>query len=130
MYSFVALLMLMGLTNVISTLSTNVLMRSQEFAVLKSIGMTSESLKKMLKYESAMCSIKALLYGVPIGIAMTVVINLPIRKMFPIAYHFPWIAILLCILAVSLITWSITVYAAHKLKSQNIIETIRAESGR
>lgn len=130
MYSFVALLMLMGLTNVISTLSTNVLMRSREFAVLKSIGMTSESLKKMLKYESAMCSIKALLYGVPIGIAMTVVINLPIRKMFPIAYHFPWIAILLCILAVSLITWSITVYAAHKLKSQNIIETIRAESGR
>lgn len=130
MYSFVVLLMLIGLTNVISALSTNVLMRAREFAVLKSIGMTSEGLKKMLKYESVMCSMKALMYGLPIGIVMTFLINLPIRMIFPIPYKFPLAAIVLCVLAVLLITWGIMKYAAHKLKDQNIIETIRAESGR
>lgn len=130
MYSFVALLMLIGLTNVISTLSTNVLMRGREFAVLKSVGMTSEGLKKMLKYESIMCSVKALLYGVPIGVALTFLINLPVRKMFPIPYELPWVAVLICVTAVFLLTWTITRYATHKLRGQNIIETIRAESGR
>ncbi len=130
MYSFVVLLMLIGLTNVISTLSTNVLMRSREFAVLKSVGMTPESLKRMLNYESILCSIKALLYGLPIGIAVTYFINLPIKSMFPIPYKMPWLAILLCVLVVFFITWSTTRYAAHKLDNQNIIETIRSESGR
>lgn len=130
MYSFVVLLMLIGLMNVISTLSTNVMMRAREFAVLKSVGMTPESLKRMLNFESILCSIKALLYGIPIGIAVTVFINLPIRLMFPIPYEIPMSALLLCVLAVFLITWSTTRYAAHKLKHQNIIETIRSESGR
>lgn len=92
--------------------------------------MTSEGLKKMLKYESVMCSMKALMYGLPIGIVMTFLINLPISMIFPIPYKFPLAAIVLCVLAVLLITWGIMKYAAHKLKDQNIIETIRAESGR
>lgn len=130
MYSFAALLMLIGLTNVISTLSTNVLMRSREFAVLKSVGMTPESLKKMLNYESILCSAKALLYGMPVGIAVSVLISIPIRMMFPVSYEIPWIPLLLCVCAVFLITWGTTRYAAHKIKNQNIIETIRSESGR
>lgn len=130
MYCFVVLLMLIGLTNVISTLSTNVMMRSREFAVLKSVGMTPESLKRMLNFESILCSLKALLYGLPIGIAVTCLINLPIRLMFPIPYRMPWLATCLCVTAVFLITWSTTRYAAHRLEKQNLIETIRAESGK
>lgn len=130
MYSFVALLMLIGLTNVISTLSTNVLMRAREFAVLKSVGMTTDGLRRMLKYESMLCTMKALLYGVPIGILVTVLINLPIRSMFPISYQLPWMSLLLCVIMVFLITWGTIMYAAHRLEQQNIIESIRAESGR
>ncbi|MEG3007425.1 MAG: FtsX-like permease family protein, partial [Oscillospiraceae bacterium] len=68
MYSFVILLMLIGFTNVISTMSTNVLMRAREFAVLQSVGMTPKGIKRMLSLESILCSIKALLLGLPIGI--------------------------------------------------------------
>lgn len=130
MYSFVVLLMLIGFTNVISTMSTNVQMRSREFAILQSVGMTSGGLKRMLNLESILCSSKALMYGLSIGIIMTFLINKPIRSMFPIPYELPWLAILLCILVVFLITWSTTMYAAHRLQKQNIIETIRSESGR
>lgn len=130
MYSFVALLMLIGFTNVISTMTTNVQMRSREFAILQSVGMTSGGLKRMLNLESILCSVKALMYGLPFGIIMSFLINLPIRSMFPIPYALPWIAITLCVLFVFLITWGTTRYAAHRLQKQNIIETIRSESGR
>lgn len=130
MYSFVVLLMLIGFTNVISTMSTNVRMRSREFAILQSVGMTAAGLKQMLNLESVLCSMKALMYGLPVGIIVSIFINLPIRSMFPIPYALPWLAIVLCVLAVFLITWSTTRYAAHRLQKQNIIETIRSESGR
>jgi putative ABC transport system permease protein len=129
-YSFVALLMLIGLTNIISTLATNVMVRSREFAVLKSVGMTPEGLNRMLKFESILCSAKALIIGLPIGILITGLINIPIKSIYPVPYKLPWLIILVCILVVFLITYGTTMYASHRLKNQNIIETIRSESGK
>lgn len=130
MYSFVVLLMLIGFTNVVSTMSTNVRMRSREFAILQSVGMTTAGLKQMLNLESILCSMKALMYGLPVGIIVSIFINLPIRSKLPIPYALPWLAIVLCVLTVFLITWSTTRYAIQRLEKQNIIETIRSESGR
>lgn len=130
LYSFVALLILIGLTNVVSTISTNICMRSREFAVLQSIGMTSEVLRKMLNLESILCSAKALVIGVPVGILITYLISIPIKAAYPIPYRFPGLSILLCILGVLAITFGTTILAVRKLRKQNIIETIRQESER
>lgn len=123
---FCALLMLIGFTNVVSTLSTNVLMRQSEFAVLQSVGMTPEGLRKMLALESIFCSLRALALGVPLGILLTYVVNLPIRAMFPVPYHFPLLPILLCAAGVLALTLFITAIAARRLRSQNIIDRIRS----
>lgn len=123
---FCALLMLIGFTNVVSTLSTNVLMRQSEFAVLQSVGMTPEGLRKMLALESILCSLRALVIGVPLGIVLTWIVNLPIRAMFPVPYHFPLLPILLCAAGVLVLTLAITALAARRLRSQNIIDRIRS----
>lgn len=123
---FCALLMLIGFTNVVSTLSTNVLMRQSEFAVLQSVGMTPEGLRKMLALESIFCSLRALALGVPLGILLTYVVNLPIRAMFPVPYHFPLLPILLCAAGVLVLTLAITALAARRLRSRNIIDRIRS----
>lgn len=123
---FCALLMLIGFTNVVSTLSTNVLMRQSEFAVLQSVGMTPEGLRKMLALESILCSLRALVIGVPLGILLTYVVNLPIRAMFPVPYHFPLLPILLCAAGVLALTLAITAFAARRLRSRNIIDRIRS----
>ena len=123
---FCALLMLIGFTNVVSTLSTNVLMRQSEFAVLQSVGMTPEGLRKMLALESILCSLRALVIGVPLGIVLTYIVNLPIRAMFPVPYHFPLLPILLCAAGVLALTLFITALAARRLRSKNIIDRIRA----
>lgn len=123
---FCALLMLIGFTNVVSTLSTNVLMRQSEFAVLQSVGMTPEGLRKMLALESILCSLRALAIGVPLGILLTYVVNLPIRAMFPVPYHFPLLPILLCSAGVLALTLAITALATRRLRSRNIIDRIRS----
>jgi putative ABC transport system permease protein len=124
---FVALLTLIGLTNVISTISANVRMRFREFAVLRSVGMTRDGLKRMLNYESVLCTVKSLTIGLPAAVALTYLINLPIRSAFPIPYRLPWLAVAECILAVFAITWATMRFAAMSVKGDNIVETIRAE---
>ncbi|MDR2357255.1 MAG: ABC transporter permease [Oscillospiraceae bacterium] len=126
-YAFVALLTLIGLTGVISTISANTRMRSREFAVLRSVGMTYGGLKRMLNFESVMCTSKSLTVGLPLAIALTYLINLPIRAAFPIPYRFPWLAALGCITAVFAVTWAAMRYSASRLRGENTIETIRAE---
>jgi putative ABC transport system permease protein len=128
-YGFVALLTLIGLSGVISTISANVRMRSREFAVLRSVGMTYAGLKRMLNFESVMCISKSLIVGLPLAIALTWLINLPIRAAFPIPYRLPWFAALGCIAAVFAVTWITMRYSAARLHGENTIETIRAGNG-
>lgn len=125
LYSFVILLAMIGVINVISTMSTNVQMRQREFAVLQSIGMTSDSLRKMLNMESILCAGKALLFGVPIGLAIILIMNYSVRMIFPIAFCIPWKAIGVVMTLVFLLIWSTIRITASKLKEQNIIEAIR-----
>lgn len=125
LYSFVILLAMIGVINVISTMSTNVQMRQREFAVLQSIGMTSDSLRKMLNMESILCAGKALLFGVPIGLAFILIMNYSVRMIFPIAFCIPWKAIGVVMVLVFLLIWGTIRITASKLKEQNIIETIR-----
>ncbi|MDR0852072.1 MAG: ABC transporter permease [Clostridiales Family XIII bacterium] len=125
-YGFVAMLTLIGLTNVICTISTNVRSRAREFAVLKSVGMTHKGLRRMLNLESILCSAKALLYGLPIGLALTLLIHRFVMHSVGVGYHFPWLAALECIAGVFAITWITMRYAAGRLKDKNIVEAIRA----
>ena len=128
LYGFVALLLLIGLVSVMSTLSTNILMRAREFAVLKSVGMTTEGIQKMLLSESILCTMKAMVWGIPIGILIPYTINLAIRKLFPVRYEVPWVLILVSVMSIFLLILSIAFYIIHKLKKQNIIESIRMEA--
>lgn len=127
MYGFVILLIMMGFTSVISTLTTNIRIRSREFAVLKSVGMTNKSLCKMLYSESIICVIKALVPGVILGTAIPFAINLSIRKAFPVLYHIPWSTLLIGIVALITIVMIITQIEINKLKNKSIIDEIRMD---
>ncbi|MDO4280223.1 MAG: ABC transporter permease [Peptococcaceae bacterium] len=122
---FCGLLVLIGMTNVISTLQANVLMRTGEFAVLQSVGMTPEGVRKMLAFESVLCTLRAILIGVPVGWLLTYLANLPLRASFPIPYHLPWQISLICSLAVLALTLLVTALSVRRLRQQNLIETIR-----
>jgi putative ABC transport system permease protein len=127
-YGFIALLTLIGLTNVISTISANIRSRSQEFAVLQSVGMTQAGLYRMLTLESILCSVKSLIIGVPLGIIGSMITYGAMVVPAEFSYTIPWIPVLQCILGIFLITWIVTRYSASQLRGRSIVETIRAKS--
>lgn len=127
MYGFVILLIIMGFTSVISTLATNIRIRSIEFAILKSIGMTNTSLRKMIYSESIICIVKASFSGILLGIAIPFLINLSIRKMFPVLYHIPWGTLVIGMIVLISVVMFITLIEVSKLKDKSIIEEIRMD---
>ena len=129
-YGFVGLLIFIGLTNIISTISTNVYARLREFAVLKSVGMDQKGFQRMLNFESIFCSAKALVIGLPLGILSSFFIHRMIAGTVEFAYELPWLAVIQCIFGVFIITWGVTRYSARKLRGRNIVDTIRWSDGR
>jgi len=124
-YGFVGMLILIGLTNVISTIGTNIRSRTREFAVLRSVGMTDGGLNKMLNLESVLSSVRALVFGLPIGIALSYLIYRQMVRSTYFTYVFPWAAVFQCVIGVFVITWVTMRYAASRLKGGSIVEEIR-----
>ena len=73
-YGFIAVISIIGVTNIFNTITTNMALRNREFAILKSIGMTNKEFKKMIHYESFIYGLKALIFGLPVGVALSYLI--------------------------------------------------------
>lgn len=128
-YGFIGAISLIGLTNIFNTISTNMQLRSKEFASLKSIGMTKKEFNRMIRLESLMYGIKSLLIGIPLGIAgVFAIFSAFSNGNVPMSFVFPWKAILISIAAVIIVVWLIMKYSISKVNKQNIIETIRNDN--
>lgn len=126
LYGFIIVISLIGITNIFNTITTNMELRKQEFAMLKSIGMTSKEFKRMIRLESLFMGIKSLLFGILIGIILSYLIYLSSDSDTP--YKLPIVAIIISILVVFILISLIMKYSLNKINKQNTIETIRNEN--
>lgn len=126
LYGFIIVISLIGITNIFNTITTNMELRKQEFAMLKSIGMTSKEFKRMIRLESLFIGIKSLLFGILIGIILSYLIYLSSDSDIP--YKLPIVAIIISILVVFILISLIMKYSLNKISKQNTIETIRNEN--
>lgn len=128
-YGFIGVISLIGLTNIFNTISTNMQLRSKEFASLKSIGMTKKEFNRMIRLESLMYGIKSLIIGIPLGVlGVFAIFSAFSRGNVPMSFVFPWKAILISIAVVFVAVWLIMKYSISKVNKQNIIETIRNDN--
>ncbi len=127
LYGFIIVISLIGITNIFNTITTSMELRKQEFAMLKSIGMTKAEFNKMIRLESIFMGVKSLLFGITIGCILSYllykILVVP-GKMFT----FPTVAILISIIVVFLLITIIMKYSINKINKQNTIETIRCEN--
>ena len=128
LYGFVAVISIIGITNVFNTITTNVALRSREFATLRSVGMTDKEFKKMIWYESFLYGTKSLLYGVPVGLGLSYIFYRQFTNILEMSYIVPYQQVIICILFVFIILCLTMQYAVKKVEKQNIIETIRSEN--
>jgi putative ABC transport system permease protein len=128
-YGFLSLITLIGISNIINTLDTNIKLRRREIAMLKSVGMTPGGFRRMLRYESLFYGLTALLYGLPIGIALSVFIYFQFGSgVGSFAFTLPWGAILACVLGVLAIVFVTMMISGAAIRNDNIVDTIKDEN--
>ena len=129
MYGFITVIALIGITNIVNTLNTSMELRSREFATLKSLGMTSNEFSSMVNLESIFIGTKALVFGVPIGLVLSYLLNKVLTNgSFTIAFNPPILATLGAVVFVYALLLLIMHYAIKKVNKKNIIDTIRNEN--
>lgn len=127
-YGFIVLISLIGIANVFNTISTNIALRRREFAMLKSVGMTPKGFNRMIRLESLFYGLKALLYGLPIGLLISYVIYYLLTRSQGVPFLLPWGNILLCVAAIFVVVFATMRYSSAKAKKENIIDALRQET--
>jgi len=127
-YGFISLITLIGIANIFNTISTNITLRRREFAMLKSVGMTPASFRRMINFESMFYGIKALLYGLPISFVISYLMYFVFRKGIEFQFSLPWLNIAICIVGVMVIVSTTMMYSSSKIRRENIIDALRQEN--
>lgn len=128
LYGFIIVISLIGITNIFNTITTNMNLRSKEFAMLKSIGMTKKEFNRMIHLESIFYGTKSLLIGIPLGLLGSYAIYKAFVVGNDFGYMLPWQAILISIVIVFLLISMIMHVSVKKINKQNIIDTIRNDN--
>ena len=128
LYGFIAVITLIGVTNIFNTLTSNMELRQKEFAMLKSVGMTKKEFNRMINLETLFYSSKSLFYGIILGIGGSYALHLGFSQKVETPYHLPITGIMISIVFVFIIVYIIMRYSISKINKQNTIETIRKEN--
>ena len=128
LYGFIIVISLIGVTNIFNTITSNMNLRSKEFANLKSIGMTKKEFNRMIRLESIFYGLKSIIIGLPLGILGSYLLYLAFREGILMEYTFPVMPTVVAVVVVFLLIGGIMKYSLNKINKQNIIETIRKDN--
>ena len=128
LYGFITVITLIGVTNIFNTITTNMILRSKEFAMLKSIGMTKKEFNRMIFLESIMYGTKSLAIGIPLGLGLSYAIYRSYANSIEFGFIIPVMPIIISIIFVFVIVGLTMRYSLGKINKQNIVETIRNDN--
>lgn len=128
LYGFIAVITLIGVTNIFNTITTNMALRRKEFAMLKSVGMTKKEFNRMIRLESVFYGVKSLIIGSIIGVLLSYFIHRAVVNTLETSYMFPYKSIVIAVIFVFLIVGLTMKYSIDKINKENIIETIRNDN--
>lgn len=126
-YGFIILISIMAAVNVFNTLSTNIMLRKRDFAMLQSIGMTKKGIFKMMRLECLLYGSISLLIGVPLSLLASYGIFKITDAIASYSYQIPWSYLLIAAAAVFVVVFTSMLYAYSKLKKTEIMEAVRGE---
>ncbi len=125
-YGFVGLITLITIANIVNTISTGIISRRKEFAMLKSVGVTPKGFNKMIMLESALYGIRALIFAVPISILISFLMNQSISSR-TLPFIINWQLYLMVIGFVFAIIFMTMIYSVRKASKNTIVETLKED---
>lgn len=127
-YGFIILISLIAVANVFNTITTNILLRRRELAMLKSIGLGEKGFRKMLNYECIIYGLKGLLWGLPAAALFTFLIWKVMSGTIEQSFYIPWYSVVIAVFSVFLVVFVSMLYAARKIKKDNPIDALKNEN--
>lgn len=127
-YGFIILISLIAAANVFNTISNNIALRRREFAMLKSVGMTTASFHRMMNYECLLYGLKALLLGLPVSFAVTWLIYKSVANAFVTRFYVPWVSVVIGVCSIFAVVFVSMLYAMRKIRQENPIDALRNEN--
>jgi len=127
-YGFILLIGVISIANVFNTISTNIILRRKEFAMLRSVGMSEKGFQRMLNYECLIYGGRSLAIGLPISFIFSFFIYHVINQMVQVDYFIPYISVLLAITMVFVVVFITMLYTTRKIRRNNVIEELRIEN--
>ncbi len=124
---FTILISFVAIINAFNAVSSNMIKRRKEFAVMQSVGLQNKSFYKLIANECILlCSIVLL-----ITLTLTPIISALLSLSFPLKTHafiFPWRYLLIAAAATLIVFAAAMIKPVSAIKKQNIIETIKGDS--
>ena len=127
-YGFILLIGVISIANVFNTISTNIILRRKEFAMLRSVGMSAKGFQRMLNYECLIYGGRSLAIGLPISFIFSFFIHYVINQMVQVDYFIPYVSVLFAIAMVFVVVFITMLYTTRKIRRNNVIEELRIEN--
>jgi len=127
-YGFIVLIGLICIANIFNTVTSNIALRRREFAMLRSVGMTPKSFNRMIRFESLFYGLKALLYGIPISVAIALLLYRLEEGAIEIGFSLPWVSYGVAVALIFIIVGSTMLYSSAKVKRENIVDALKTEA--
>lgn len=126
--AFAVMITLIAAANVFNTISTNIRMRRRELSMLRSMGMSEKGFNRMMYFECFFYGFRTLLFGVPIASLLSWLVYRAMaasERLEKFVYRFPWKSMTVSVFGVFCIVLITMLYAAGKIRRENIIDALR-----
>ncbi|MCG8512955.1 MAG: FtsX-like permease family protein [Halanaerobiales bacterium] len=127
LYGFVLVVSGIGVVNIVNTITTNILIRKREFAMLKSIGLTPKGLKKMVVVEGLLYGIKASIYGSLLGAGLSYLLYLGLSNVRALLWQIPWSYMAIATIASLVIGYLSVLLPLARVEKENLLELVRED---
>ena len=128
-FLFSLITMLIAVANVFNTLSNNIILRTREFAVLKSCGMDNRDFARMLLSECASYAVRGLVIGLALATLAAWWIWNGMRASFvERPFELPWAYVAAAVIGVVVVLAISVVYALRRSHALNVVEALRADA--
>lgn len=127
-YGFIILITLIAVANVFNTISTNILLRRKEFAMLRSVGMTPKGFRRMMNFECVMYGGKSLLFGLPVSFLITYLIFKVMNQGIQMKFYLSLYSVVIAIGSVFLVVFATMLYSMKKIAGENTVDALKNEN--
>lgn len=128
-YGFIALISLIAAANVFNTISTNIMLRRRELAMLKSVGLSNKGFRRMMSYESILYGLKSILIGMPVSLVVSYFIYYVVSDSgYDMSFSLPFGNIVFALASTFVVVFASMIYSVKKLKKYNTADELKNEN--